>query len=360
MTVSRRACLVAVTATALLVAFDANAQEAFYRGKRLAVMINYAAGGPTDIEGRLFARHLAKHIDGDPSIIIQNRDGANGLVGTNYLGEVAPRDGTVVGYLTGAAWQYIGDPTSHKVDFKSYEFIAYQPGTTIYYARTDTPPGLTRAKDIAKATGLVVGGLGADGPKDLLLRLPLDMLGIPFKYVTGYRSSAHARIALQRNEINMYSESPPSYLSVIEPMAQRGEVVPLWYDPSYDGTTLGVPKQVEGMSLPPFHEFYRSIKGTMPSGIHWDVMRTILSVNTAMQRIVALPPRAPRDAVETLRAAVRKLNADGEFAKEANKVLGFVPDYVAGNDINEKVRGALNTPEQVRTFVLQYVKDGRR
>ncbi len=81
-----------------------------------------------------------------------------------------------------------------------------------------------------------------------LLRLPLDMLGVKFKYVTGYRSSAAARLALQRNEINMYSESPPSYRSVIEPMANRGEVVPLWYDPSYDGTTLAVPKQVE---LPP-------------------------------------------------------------------------------------------------------------
>jgi tripartite-type tricarboxylate transporter receptor subunit TctC len=89
-------------------------------------------------------------------------------------------------------------------------------------------------------------------------------------------------------------------------------------------------------------------------------MRSILSVNSAMQRMVALPPGAPRDAVESLRAAVRKLNSDSEFAKEANKVLGFVPDYVATPDTNEKVRGALNTPEEVRTFVLQYIKEGRK
>ncbi len=175
-------------------------------------MINYAAGGPTDIEGRLFARHLAKHIEGDPSIIIQNRDGANTGWGvpTGHLGEVAPRDGTVVGYLTGAAWQYIGDPTSHKVDFKSYEFVAYQPGTTIYYARTDVPPGLTQAKDLAERNRTLGRRPRSRRSEGLLLpRPPLDMLGIPFKYVTGYRSSAHARIALQRNEINMYSESPP-------------------------------------------------------------------------------------------------------------------------------------------------------
>ena len=83
----------------------ADAQEPFYKGKRLTVMINFAAGGPTDIEGRLFARHIARHIAGRPNIIVQNMDGAGGLIGTNWLGEVAPKDGTALGYLTGAAWQ---------------------------------------------------------------------------------------------------------------------------------------------------------------------------------------------------------------------------------------------------------------
>jgi tripartite-type tricarboxylate transporter receptor subunit TctC len=336
---------------------DVHAQDAFYKGKRLTVLINYAAGGPTDIEGRLFVKHMAKHIEGQPNIIVQNRDGANGLVGTNYLGEVAPKDGTMVGYLTGAAWQYVGDPSSHKVDFKTYEFVAYQPGTTIYYARTDTAPGLKQPADLLKATGLVVGGLGADGPKDLLLRLPLDLFGIPFKYVTGYRSSANARMALQQNEINMYSESPPSYRSVIEPMAKRGEVIPLWYDPSYDGTTLGVPKQMEGSDIAPFHEFYRAQKGTMPSGILWEVMKTVLSVNTAMQRLVALPPGVPLAATDALRAAVQRMNSDKEFAEEATKLLGFVPDYVAAPDTSQRVRQALNAPSEVRSFVVQYIKN---
>ena len=220
-----------------------NKGDAFYKGKRLTVMINFAAGGPSDIEGRLFATYLARHIEGQPNLVVQNREGAAGLVGTSFLGELAPKDGTVVGYLTGAAWQYVGDPGSHKVDFKSYEFVAYQPGTTIYYARTDTPPGLKQPADLLKATGLVVGALGADGPKSLLLRLPLDMLGIPFKFVTGYRSSVNARMALQQNEINMLSESPPSYRSVIEPMARRGEVIPLWHDPSYDGARSAYPSR---------------------------------------------------------------------------------------------------------------------
>src|SRR5947208_15597659 len=85
----------------------AGAQEPFYKGKRLTLVINFAAGGPTDIEGRLLAKHLAKHIDGEPLILVQNKDGAGGLVGTNFLGEVGLRDGTMAGYFTGAAWKYV-------------------------------------------------------------------------------------------------------------------------------------------------------------------------------------------------------------------------------------------------------------
>ena len=112
----------------------------------------------------------------------------------------------MVGYLTGAAWQFVGAPETHKVDLKTYEFIGFQPGTTIYYARSDTPPGLKQASDFMKVTQLVVGGLGVDGPKDILHRLALDLLGVKFKYVTGYSSSQTARLALQRNEINTYAE----------------------------------------------------------------------------------------------------------------------------------------------------------
>src|SRR5262249_2188137 len=94
--------------------------EPFYRGKRLTLLINFAAGGPTDIEGRLFAKHIGRHIDGEPNIIIQNMEGAGGIVGAKYAGEVAPRDGTFAGYFTGTTFIYALDPERFRVDFKSY------------------------------------------------------------------------------------------------------------------------------------------------------------------------------------------------------------------------------------------------
>src|SRR5262249_16180701 len=90
----------------LALAAPSVAQEPYYKGKRITVLINFAAGGPTDIEGRLFAKHLAKHIEGQPNLIVQNMDGAGGVVGASYLGEVAPKDGTTMGYLSGTSWIY--------------------------------------------------------------------------------------------------------------------------------------------------------------------------------------------------------------------------------------------------------------
>src|SRR5882762_4332849 len=183
---------------------EAGAQEPYYKGKRLTVLINFAAGGPTDIEGRLFAKYLIKHIEGAPTVIVQNMDGAGGVMGAQYLGEVAPKDGTVLGYLSGTSWIYVSEPERWRVDFKAYEFIAYAPGTTVHFVRTDVPPGIKEPTDIVKARGLIAGGLSADTSKDLRLRLGLDMLGVSYKYVTGYRSSPPARLALQRGEIHMF------------------------------------------------------------------------------------------------------------------------------------------------------------
>src|SRR5262249_28145007 len=153
----------AIAALVAVLAFQSRgeAQEPFYKGKRLNLVINFAAGGPADIEGRLVAKHLVKHIDGAAGIIVQNKDGAGGLVGINFMGELGPRDGTMAGYLTAAAWHYVIEPGSFRVPFDQYEFVAYQPVNVIYYMRADTPPGMKSSADIMQAKGLVTGGLAA-------------------------------------------------------------------------------------------------------------------------------------------------------------------------------------------------------
>ncbi|MCC6890515.1 MAG: hypothetical protein IT536_18475 [Hyphomicrobiales bacterium] len=355
-----RAVLAGLCVVALLAAAppDASAQEPYYKGRRLTVLINFAAGGPTDIEGRLFAKHIAKHIDGVPQVIAQNMDGAGGVVGAQYLGEVAPRDGTVMGYLSGTSWIYVSEPERWRVDFKAYEFIAYQPGTTVHFVRTDVAPGLKVPTDIVKAQGLVAGGLSIDTSKDLRMRLGLDMLGVPFRYVTGYRSSGPARIALQRGEINFFSESPPSYRSMVAPgLVDKGLVIPVWWDDVHETDEPAPQKQMEGLSLPTLPQLHRQIKGVKPSGPLWEAYKVLFEVNSTLQRLIALPPGAPRAAYEALSRAIDRLNNDKAFAAEATKVIQFVPDYTVAPDMSNKVRAMLVASPEMRRFINDYMRN---
>jgi tripartite-type tricarboxylate transporter receptor subunit TctC len=339
----------------------ADAQEPFYKGKRLSLMINFAPGGPTDIEGRLLAKHLVKHIDGQPPIIIQNRDGAGGQVGASYIGEVAPRDGTMMAYLTAASWRSVVEPEVYRVDFKTYNFIGFQPGNAVYYVRADQPPGMKEGADILNAKGLVAGGLAVDTSKDLLLRLTLDMLGLQYRYVTGYRNSSAARLALQRGEIAMHSETTPGYFAVVEPsLVKTGQVIPVWYDASYNGEAFTTPKVMAGQSIPPFHEFYRKARGALPSGRLWDAYRANIAVDAAMLRTIVLPPGSPTAAVDALREAVARLNDDQDYAEEAFKTMQFTPHYETGPDLNARVRKAMTVAPEVRAFVIDYMKSAGR
>ena len=347
----------AVVLIALIgLAATARADEPFYKGKRLTLLINFAAGGPTDIEGRLFAKYLVRHIDGQPGLIVQNMDGAGGLIGAQYMAEVAPRDGTVLGYLSGSAWLYVSDPDRWRVDFRKYEFVAYQPGTTVHFMRTDVPPGMHQPADIAKAQGLIAGGLSADTSKDLRLRLALDMLGVPYKYVTGYRSSPPARLALQRGEISMFSESPPSYRAVVEPsLVKSGLAMPVFYDEVADPPPPQ--KQLEGLSIPSFPQLYRQIKGTLPAGQLWEAYRVLYDMNSTLQRMIAFAPGVPPAAMEAMRAAIAELDNDKEFAAEAIRAIEFAPDYPTAPDTSQKVRAMMVASPQMRDFINDYMRN---
>jgi len=162
-----------------------------------------AAGGPTDIEGRCSPSISPSTSRGSPNILCRY-GWRGGVVGASYLGEVAPKTHRH-GLSQRTSWIYVSEPGTVSRRLQSYEFIAYQSGTTVHFVRTDVPPVSRQPADIVKARGLIAGGLSLDTSKDLRLRMGLDMLGVAtLKYVTGYRSSPPARLALQRGEINMF------------------------------------------------------------------------------------------------------------------------------------------------------------
>lgn len=341
--------------SATTAATSSRAQD-FFAGKTLTLLVNYDAGGPTDTEARVLARHIGKHLAGNPVVVVQNMGGAAGLVGAKYLGEIAPRNGLTMGYLTAAAHRYFANPEQFKADFRTYEFIALVPSGRIHYMRADVQPGLRQAVDLAKAQNLVVGGLGPDAPKDMSMRLTLDMLGVRYKYVTGYNSSAQAFLALQRGEISYYADSPPDYNGKAVPLVEKGVLLPAFFDPGFDGRDFSVPKQMKDLPVLAFPDFYRAVRGKDPEGPLWEAYKTMLMVGGSMYRLLALPPGAPAEVRDALRRAVLDLNNDPDYLAEARRTMGESPEYVSSSDLNEDVRKALSLDPQMRKFMQDYSK----
>src|SRR5262245_61808551 len=336
------------------------AQAPFYQGKNLTFLINFSAGGPTDIEGRIVARHLAKHIPGNPTIIVQNMPGAGGVTGINFLGEASKRDGLTLGYFTGPYNHHMMKSVTLRTDLMQLPFVSSVGSSTVCYIRSDVPPGIKKPTDIAKADRFRAGGLSFDSNKDLRFRLAFDILGLKYEYVTGYNSSNDARLAVQRNEIQYHDENVPGYRGVVEPqLVKTGIVTALYYHDLIgpDGTMRKSPDYPE---LNSFTEVYTQIHGKAPTGIKYEVLKAANMASQNLSRVALLPPNSPKEAVLAMRQAFVALAKDEEFIGEAKKAMRFHPRFDVGED-GERLRDkVLRAPTEVVDFVRQYIEQARK
>lgn len=335
-------------------------QAPFYQGKTITFLINFASGGPTDIEGRIVARHLTKHIPGNPVVVVQNMPGAGGVTGINFLGEAAKRDALTVGYFTGPYNHHMMRSTTLRTDLMKLPFLASVGSVTVCYIRSDVAPGIKKPTDIAKAERFRAGGLSFDSNKDLRFRLAFDVLGLKYDYVTGYNSSSAARLAVQRNEIQYHDENIPGYRGVVEPqMVKTGMVTPLYYHDliAPDGSMRKSPDYPE---LNSFTEVYTQIFGKAPTGIKYETLKAANMASQNLSRVALLTPDAPKEAVTSLRQAFTSLSKDEDFLAEAKKVMRFQPDFDVGED-GEKLRNSvLKAPPEIVDFVRKFIDEARK
>ena len=275
------------------------------------------------------------------------------------MGEVAPRDGLTVGFFTGLATKTAIHEPSIRVDTSTFAFIAGGPGVTVTYARTDVPPGLKTPADLMKSGGFWVGGLAPDSDKDIRVRMQLDMLGLKYHYISNYPGSNEARLAIERGEIQLYPESMPTYRASIEPMVAAGSVIPLWYDPIDDGEHFSASPDAQGIPAQTYTDFLIEQKGAFPTGKLWDAFRLINSVGTVFLRVVALPPGAPPEAAQALRAAFAAINDDPEFRAETERTIKFVPRYLVDDRTQKLFREKLTPNPDLSAFMHEYIEAGR-
>jgi tripartite-type tricarboxylate transporter receptor subunit TctC len=191
-------------ATLLVVLATASPLSAadFYAGKTLTVIVGYAPGGGVDANARAVTRHLARFIPGGPQIVVQNMEGAAGIVSANYMRTRATPDGLTLG-IPGRSWyiEAIVRRTATMPDPTSFTYIGSpgpQPATGFIHKRT----GIGSLEELKAATAPVIfGGLGATTPTAMGPTL-LAAAGYPVKVVLGYVSTARVLLALEQGEIS--------------------------------------------------------------------------------------------------------------------------------------------------------------
>ena len=156
-----RTALVALVVMVLGAVVPNAASAQFFKGKTITMIVNYPAGGPTDLEGRIVAQHLPAFIPGNPSVIVKNVGGAGGLIGSNQLGEAAPNGETMGFFTLDVSSQILGNP-AQKTQFQGFVYIAGVESPLVVYIRRDTPPGIGTAADLMKTNGFKALSLNAE------------------------------------------------------------------------------------------------------------------------------------------------------------------------------------------------------
>jgi len=332
----------------------------FYQGKTINIIINFAAGGPTDIESRIFAKHLSRHVPGQPTVTVQAMGGGGGLIAVNYIGEVAKPDGLTAAYFTGSLFQHqIKDPAL-RVDIAKFGFITGVHGVTVSYIRADVPPGMKKPMDFLKAQKFRAAGLGISSSKDVRFRLSFDILGLKYDYVTGYNNSSDARLAVQRGEAHYHDETLPSYRTQVEPqMVNTGMVVPLYYtDLVAPSGEILVSRDVP--ELLPFTYYYKEVFGKLPSGIKYEALKAANMSSTNMTRMFLMPPKAPPETIGILRKAFDSLSRDQDFLQEAIATMRFQPRFEVGEAGERLFKQASATSPEVVNFLRKYIEEANR
>jgi len=340
------------------------ADAQFYKGKRVNVIINYAAGGNTDIQGRSVLRHMEQYVPGKPRFLVRNISGAGGIVGVNFLGEVAKRDGYTIGIFTIPIMAQIMQAPELRVDLRKLQMVGAIAQQTISHIRKDViPGGMKTWQDFTKITKTIkTAGHGPQSSKDLRLRMFMEALQIPYEHVTGYKSAGKIRTAILKNEIQLTADSMTGYFARVVPnLIKPGISMPLWHIglPTPDGKDLRCHPALK--QFPCFIQAYeyKFGKGARPKGMPFKAM-VVIAGTRELLRIIVLPEGAPKAALDTMRAAWVKTMKDEAYLAEFRKQNGSELDGSTGEEAQTTLNRVATVDPAVQKWLLAYAEKGKK
>jgi hypothetical protein len=317
----------AMAATMVLLGASPVAADDFYAGKQITLIVGAGVGGGYDLQARLTARHLGKHIPGKPTIVVQNMPAR--IAAANHMFSTAPKDGTTISLIQrGMLLAKLIYPTGARFEIERFHWLGSLNSETAVTAAWHTAPHKA-TKDLFERE-LIVGGITGVDP-ETTAKLYNSLIGTRFKVVSGYGSTSQIALAIERGEVQGIADWSWSSAKAMRPDWLRDHKLTLLMQGA-------LRKDPELGNLPSALDFIRN-----------DADRKVLELHftqkTAARPLIA-PPDTPVDRVAILRKALAALTYDQEFLAEAERSrieFGFVP----GEEVDKVVALIAATPPDV-------------
>jgi tripartite-type tricarboxylate transporter receptor subunit TctC len=303
----------------------------FYKGKNVELYIGYSVGGGYDIYARLLAKHMGKHIPGNPNVLPKNMEGAGSLRLANWLYNVAPKDGTAFGIIgRGTAFDpLLGRGRGAQFEAAKYTWLGSANDEVSVCVAWHTS-GIRRFEELMTKE-LTVGGTGAAADTDQFPRIMNAMLGTKMKIVTGYPGGNDVGLAMERGEVNGRCGWSWSSVKATHPKWLEDKKINVLIQ-------LALEKHPDLKDVPLITDLATN-----------DEQRAIFRLIFARQvmgRPFLAPPGIPADRAAALRKAFMDTMKDKEFLADAEKgQLEITP--VSGEDIQKLVIETHQTPPEI-------------
>ncbi len=295
----------------------------FYKGKTIRLIVGLSAGGGYDVYSRAIARHMGKHIPGNPVIIVDNMTGAGSVISANYLYRVAKPDGLTIGHFLGGLFlqQLLGKP-GIEFDPLKFEYLGV-PAQDHFLIVVSKATGITDVEQwIASKRMVTMGGVTPGGGTDDIPKILQVTIGLPIRLVSGYKGTADIRLAFNSGEVSGVSNSWESLKVTWRKEYESGDAVIVLQAAIKSHTDL--PKIPVAIDLAKTDEAKQLIQ-------------TVVRVHGPSVRPYVLTPGTPKERVQLLRKAFADTMKDPEFLEEAKKAKLDI-NHLNGEELEENIR----------------------
>jgi len=344
----------AVLLAVLVAAVPAGAQQPYYAGKTVEILVPFAPGGGTDIDARFFAQFFEKHVPGNPRVLVRNMPGGGSILGANFFAENARADGTQLLATAGSTMiPYILGLPQVRYDPVKWELIKVNGVGGIVYVSPRT--GVRKPEDLVRpAERLVYGGISATG-LDLVTLLLFEVLGLDVRVVMGFEGRGPARLAFERGETNIDYQTTPAYLSQVVPLVREGKAVPILSMGFVNEKGVMV-RDPSAPDLPSAYEAYQALFNRKPDGLpRWKAYQSMVGAAFTFQKALWAPAGTPPEALQALRTAVDRMRVDPQFQQQAKQILeGY--EVLRGDVAKTAVLRAMRITLDVKKFITDLLR----